>query len=300
MTTPLILREGQPARLVELPRPVADALSAAGVVKVAMTERSGWWEVTPGTSIGVVNVGGQQVVIEPKIDINRLVFLMGYARNPDFWRDEQVRVDADADLPEALADAFVRLARRALEQGLLKGYVTVEETLPVLRGRVREADQLRRRWGRSIPLEVRYDEFTVDIAENQVLLAAAPVVEAGQAVAYRHPLQLTHAVVHRMQGALDTVLHFKERLNYMIWGTANKVWAVPLFFIFLVVVRGACRYISSYLLSWVGAVALSRSATSRPPRGGRSSTTSAPTSRATTSNCHKRSSPPAATPACAA
>ena len=186
MATPLILREGQPARLVELPRPVADALSAAGVVKVAMTERSGWWEVTPGTSIGVVNVGGQQVVIEPKIDINRLVFLMGYARNPDFWRDEQVRVDADADLPEALADAFVRLARRALEQGLLKGYVTVEETLPVLRGRVREADQLRRRWGRSIPLEVRYDEFTVDIAENQVLLAAAEQLLRIPLVGQRH------------------------------------------------------------------------------------------------------------------
>ena len=151
-----------------------------------MTERSGWWEVTPGTSIGVVNVGGQQVVIEPKIDINRLVFLMGYARNPDFWRDEQVRVDADADLPEALADAFVRLARRALEQGLLKGYVTVEETLPVLRGRVREADQLRRRWGRSIPLEVRYDEFTVDIAENQVLLAAAEQLLRIPLVGQRH------------------------------------------------------------------------------------------------------------------
>lgn len=186
MTTPLILREGQPARLVELPRPVADALSVAGVVKVAMTERSGWWEVTPGTSIGVVNVGGQQVVIEPKIDINRLVFLMGYARNPDFWRDEQVRVDADADLPEALADAFVRLARRALEQGLLKGYVTVEETVPVLRGRVREADQLRRRWGRGIPLEVRYDEFTVDIAENQVLLAAAEQLLRIPLVGQRH------------------------------------------------------------------------------------------------------------------
>ncbi|QIK72257.1 hypothetical protein G7070_08205 [Propioniciclava coleopterorum] len=172
MANPLILREGDPPRLVELRRPVADALAAAGVVQVTLTDRPGWWEVTPGTQIGVVGVAGLQVVIEPKIDINRLVFLMGYARRPDFWRDDRVLLDADADLPEALADAFVRLARRALEQGLLKGYVTVDDTLAVLRGRVREADQLRRRWGRSIPLEVRYDEFTVDIAENQVLLAA--------------------------------------------------------------------------------------------------------------------------------
>jgi len=186
VANPLILREGDPPRLVELRRPVADALAAAGVVQVALTDRPGWWEVTPGTQIGVVSVAGLQVVIEPKIDINRLVLLMGYARRPDFWRDDRVLLDADADLPEALADAFVRLARRAVEQGLLKGYVTVDETLAVLRGRVREADQLRRRWGRSIPLEVRFDEFTVDIAENQVLLAAVEQLLRTPRVGVRH------------------------------------------------------------------------------------------------------------------
>ncbi len=186
MASRLILREGDPPRLVELPRPIADALAAAGVVQVALTDRPGWWEVTPGTQIGVVSVAGLQVLIEPKIDINRLVFLMGYARRPDFWRDERVLLDADADLPEAVADAFLRLAKRALEQGLLKGYVTVDETLAVLRGRVREADQLRRRWGRSIPLEVRYDEFTVDIAENQVLLAAVEQLLRTPRVGVRH------------------------------------------------------------------------------------------------------------------
>ncbi|BEH02258.1 McrBC 5-methylcytosine restriction system component [Brooklawnia propionicigenes] len=186
VANPLILREGDPPRLVELRRPVADALAAAGVVQVALTDRPGWWEVTPGTQIGVVSVAGLQVVIEPKIDISRLVFLMGYARRPDFWCDNWAQLDADADLPEALADAFVRLAKRALEQGLLKGYVTVDETSAVLRGRVREADQLRRRWGRSIPLEVRYDEFTVDIAENQVLLAAVKQLLRTPGVGVRH------------------------------------------------------------------------------------------------------------------
>lgn len=186
MANPLILREGDPPRLVELRRSVADALAAAGVVQIALTDRPDWWEVTPGTQIGVVSVAGLQVVIQPKIDIHRLVFLMGYARRPDFWRDDRVHLDADADLPEALADAFVRLAKRALEQGLLKGYVTVDETLAVLRGRVREADQLRRRWGRSIPLEVRYDEFTVDIAENQLLLAAVEQLLRTPRVGVRH------------------------------------------------------------------------------------------------------------------
>ncbi|MBK8445255.1 MAG: restriction endonuclease [Micropruina sp.] len=186
MASRLILREGDRPRLVELQRPVADALAAAGIVQLALTHRPGWWEVTPGTQIGVVNMADLQLVIEPKITINRLVLLMGYARRPNFWRDNPVRLDSDADLPEALADAFVRLANRALEQGLLKGYMTVEETLPVLRGRIRESDQLRRRWGRSIPLEVRFDEFTVDIAENQLLLAAAEQLLRTRGVRDRH------------------------------------------------------------------------------------------------------------------
>lgn len=172
MSQPLILREGEPAQLIELARPVAEALIAAEVAQVTPTTRPTWWEVSATTKIGVVRAGGLQIVIEPKIDINRIVFLMGYARRPAFWRDERVRLDPAADLPEALADAFARLTMHALGQGVLKGYTPQEDTLPVLRGRMRESDQLRRRFGRLMPLEVRYDEFTVDIAENQVLVAA--------------------------------------------------------------------------------------------------------------------------------
>lgn len=172
MTRTLTLREGGAAELVELPRFVADALAVSGAVQIFMTDRPGWWEVEAGNKVGVLRVGDYQVVIQPKLEISRLVFLMGYARSPAFWRDDRVRLDPEFGLPEALADAFARLATKAFDQGLLKGYRTVDETLPLLRGRVREADQLRRRWGRSMPLEVRYDDFSVDIAENQVLLAA--------------------------------------------------------------------------------------------------------------------------------
>lgn len=173
MSSPLILREGATAKLVELPLDIAEALVSSGIVQLVRSERANWWEASALKHIGVVSVGGWQVVIQPKIEISRLVFLMGYARNPTFWRNDRVRLDAESELPEALADAFLRLTRAAVGQGLLKGYRTVEDSLPVLRGRIREADQLRRRWGRNLPLEVRYDEFTVDIPENQLLLAAA-------------------------------------------------------------------------------------------------------------------------------
>ena len=169
----LILTEGAPARLVELDRSVADALRDSEVAVVEYTDSSDQWLVSAAGKIGVVRVGDVQVTVKPKVAIDRLVFMMGYARNPSYWRDDRVRLDPDMDLPEALAEAFRRLATRALEQGVLKGYRSVDDTTSVMRGRIREADQIKRRFGRLIPLEVRYDDFTVDIAENQVLLAAA-------------------------------------------------------------------------------------------------------------------------------
>ena len=65
-----------------------------------------------------------------------------------------------------------RVAERATAGGVLQGYVTVEEALRTVRGRIRIGDQISRRPGFLVPVEVTYDEFTVDIAENRILRTA--------------------------------------------------------------------------------------------------------------------------------
>lgn len=169
----LKLTEGQPAKLVKLTAEEAVALAAAELAVVSRSPGATDWSVAAGKKVGVARVGDLQVTVSPKIEMNRLVFLMGYARAPKFWRDHSVLLDVDSDSPEALAHAFGRLATRALEQGLLQGYKTVDESLAVVRGKIRVRDQISRRYGVSLPLEVTYDDFTIDIAENQILLAAA-------------------------------------------------------------------------------------------------------------------------------
>lgn len=82
-------------------------------------------------------------------------------------------LEEERELLPAVARAFLRQAERALQLGVLQGYRVRDDTLPVLRGRLRVADQLGRRYGLPVPLEVRFDEWTTDIAENQLLLAAA-------------------------------------------------------------------------------------------------------------------------------
>jgi 5-methylcytosine-specific restriction enzyme subunit McrC len=71
-----------------------------------------------------------------------------------------------------VVDRPERQAGRALRPGLLQGYRTLDATSPVLRGRLRETAQLSRRLGAPQPLEIRYDEYTVDTTENRILATA--------------------------------------------------------------------------------------------------------------------------------
>lgn len=169
----LELTEGEAPQLVELSDVEAEALTAADLAVVTRAPGATGWSVAPGRKVGVVQAGDLQISVKPKVSVERLIFLMGYASSPRYWRDHTVQLDAEVELPEALAHAFTRLASKAVEQGLLQGYRTIEDSLPVLRGRIRVNDQISRRYGAGLPLEVIYDDFTVDTAENQILLAAA-------------------------------------------------------------------------------------------------------------------------------
>jgi 5-methylcytosine-specific restriction enzyme subunit McrC len=106
----------------------------------------------------------------------------------------------EPDLWPALAESLARQAERALGRGVLQGYVSVDESLPLVRGRIRIADQIARRPGLLLPLEVRYDEYDVDIAENRIIRTAlrhmAGVPRLGSALRTR----LTH-----LDGRLDGV-----------------------------------------------------------------------------------------------
>lgn len=148
-------------------------LSRSGVVNaVPSPYRSGWWQIRADRKVGVARIGEAAVYIRPKVPISRLLFLAGYARHGTEWRPDLVPVDQTAELVPTLADVLWRHVAWAIGQGLLPGYVVVEETSPVLRGRLRETAQLHRHHGLPFPLEIRHDEFTIDIAENQILRAA--------------------------------------------------------------------------------------------------------------------------------
>ena len=132
--------------------------------------------LTPGSTVGVLEVGDLSVIIHPKIGIPQLLSLACYAIGQIKFQREDFYYPEDVALPDVLALALHAHARRAFAAGLLHGYRTEEEALYGVRGRIRFEDQIRRRFGVALPVEVRYDEFTDDILANRLVKAAATLL----------------------------------------------------------------------------------------------------------------------------
>lgn len=177
--TDVTLREYGPAVSVPLGAAAGRALAAAGVLESVTPDpgRDGHWLLRAGSRVGALRTpGGPVVRIMPKTPVRRLFFLLGFSLDPArAWRDSRegtVDTGAHDDVVPALAHAVERRIDAALRQGVLQGYRVVEESAPVVRGRLREAEQIRRHFGRTPPVEIAYDAYTADTAENRILRTA--------------------------------------------------------------------------------------------------------------------------------
>ncbi|MCY3923359.1 MAG: restriction endonuclease [Chloroflexi bacterium] len=131
------------------------------------------FRLTAGGTVGALEIGDLSIRIEPKIGIPQLLAIACYAVGL-LKPQEQRPFDFEErrSLPDALALALAAAARRAFSQGLLHGYRTEEQALQTVRGQIRLTEQLRRRFAAGLPVEVRFDDFTDDILENQLVRAA--------------------------------------------------------------------------------------------------------------------------------
>jgi 5-methylcytosine-specific restriction enzyme subunit McrC len=160
---------------VELPLTAEQgrALASSDVVNALPSAfRSGFWMISAAGKVGAARIADMEIHIKPKVSIARLLFLAGYSQHAASWRPEIVPVAEAIDLIPFIAQSLWRQTERAIHQGLLPGYILIEESSQVLRGRLRESGQLHRHHGLPLPLEIRHDEFTVDIPENQILRTA--------------------------------------------------------------------------------------------------------------------------------
>jgi 5-methylcytosine-specific restriction enzyme subunit McrC len=199
-----------------------DPASAASVNSSGLAKASpmgmGLYRIEPVGLVGSVRTPQVQLDVRPKgrLGLSRLLFLLSYAGDQGF-RDDAVAAAEDPGLWSALASSLVQLAERALQRGVLQGYLTVDESLRTVKGRIRISDQISRRPGMLVPLEVSYDEFTVDIAENRILRAA---LERMSRVPGVRPEVLSR--LRQLKGKLDDVTRLQSGAPLPPW-RANRM-----------------------------------------------------------------------------
>ena len=148
------------------------ALADAPIEVTPSPDADGAYRLKTSSYIGALNIGDLAVVIRPKIPIARVMFLIAYAMDPKDWRKHAFELEKAPDVLEAIALAFAHRTRQAIQRGLLQGYRREEDALHTVRGRVRFGDQISRRFGIPLPIEVAFDEFTEDIEKNRLLKTA--------------------------------------------------------------------------------------------------------------------------------
>jgi len=173
--TRLTLAENGQWAVAALEPELIDVACASGLVESRIVR--GDAQLKPRLNrVGAVSVGGHELIVTPKAPFSSVLFMLAYARDPGF-RPDEVSGDGTALFP-AIAETYARLMERALGRGVLQGYRRIDESALTVRGRIRFSDQIARRGGQVLPIELTVDEYTTDIAENQILRAGARLLLA--------------------------------------------------------------------------------------------------------------------------
>lgn len=101
-----------------------EAARLQGTPALTLTPSAGGaevWDLRAAHLVGVIQTDDLEVRIHPKVSVDRLLFLLGFATDQSGWKDLPADFAAEEDLVSAVAFAFLHHADRALATGMLHG-----------------------------------------------------------------------------------------------------------------------------------------------------------------------------------
>lgn len=189
MTTDLHYLGEYETRLIDCPRPtpedkrLAQDLAAGGTLAPRLDVDwldGGQAKVTAHSWIGVVRFSAMEIRVVPKLVGGnlRVLRMIEYAAGfPLLGRlpTQHTLPGHGTDLFDLIVALLTQETQALIRGGLIRDYHSVDESLDVLRGRMRIREQVLRRYGQLHRIECNFDEFDGDVPENQLLAAALQV-----------------------------------------------------------------------------------------------------------------------------
>jgi 5-methylcytosine-specific restriction enzyme subunit McrC len=150
------------------------ALQAARAgLRILATATPGKFDIETSQYVGTFSGPGIRVFIEPKLPVDRVLYLLGYIRGAERMLKRAGIYGGSAGLVEVMQSLYCRALEHGLRSGLVRGYERHREELVSLRGRVDANALVLRRFGVFPPVPCEFDELTADTEPNRRLLAAA-------------------------------------------------------------------------------------------------------------------------------
>ncbi|HYP18473.1 MAG TPA: hypothetical protein VEY08_00245 [Chloroflexia bacterium] len=183
----LVLREFESLE-VALPPEVYSALRVryAGRIDVASTDRAGVYRLTARDYVGRIGLpGGGMLVVRPKVAVANLFYMLCADAGLAEIKPPPTGLESSAyndDISGFTVSALLHATERLLAQGLLRGYVSRQESTAPVRGRIVMGEQVHRYGELKHRHICAFTELDADTPENRVLMSAL-----------RHVPRLLHA-----------------------------------------------------------------------------------------------------------
>lgn len=168
--------------LTDADRALARALGD-GAGRLGITELADSLRLDATAWVGVVRLSGLEIQVVPKLVgenlgiLQMLEYSSGLGALARLDAARTLAADRDGSLVDLLALLLAEGSIRIAKQGILHDYVTREEALPRMRGRLLAYEQVTRHFGQVQTLECRFDELETDISENQLLAAGLAIAK---------------------------------------------------------------------------------------------------------------------------
>ncbi|SDI37770.1 5-methylcytosine-specific restriction endonuclease McrBC, regulatory subunit McrC [Halanaerobium congolense] len=142
--------------------------------KLKIRQLSNGIEIESNSYVGVVKLNNFQIIISPKITNFNLAKMIAFAydlESIEILNELNELATDKANISDIISLIFLKETENIFYQGLRKRYQEKEEDIASCRGKI-NFNKLAKNSSSSVTLPCRYQELTVDIEENQIVLAA--------------------------------------------------------------------------------------------------------------------------------
>lgn len=150
------------------------ALQEKNILTITSDPLKNGLRMSTQSQIGVAQFSNFVVAISPKFsNIDNLVALIDYVYDLDLeiFPESETRFEGEKNiLSEIIISSFVKKCKKLLREGLVKSYVTHEDNLSFLRGKLLLKQQILNDFEKKIQFACEHDELEYNNLENQIVL----------------------------------------------------------------------------------------------------------------------------------